>query len=115
MGQSKSPWPEDPWEWTIDQVVTALCDQTFPFRATKNPQPLPDATLLEQKLREHYIEGCSLLTDINHASLKEDFNIRALGQRGTYSVKSSICGENRVDIESIFKIGFQNLRQAVVP
>ncbi|KAL8718442.1 MAG: hypothetical protein Q9225_004426 [Loekoesia sp. 1 TL-2023] len=82
MSSSKSPWPEDPWEWTIDQVVTAFCDQTYLFRATNNPQALPDATSLERKLREHCIEGCSLLNDINHASLKEDFDILALGQRG---------------------------------
>ncbi|KAI4177723.1 MAG: hypothetical protein LQ343_000186 [Gyalolechia ehrenbergii] len=82
MGPLIVPWPEDPWDWTIDQVVTAFCDKTFPFRATNNPEALPDATLLEQKLREHCIEGGGLLTEINHASLREEFGILVLGQRG---------------------------------
>ncbi|KAL9010123.1 MAG: hypothetical protein Q9173_004912 [Seirophora scorigena] len=73
----------DPWEWTVDEVVAALCDPVLHFRASKtNPQALPDATLLERNLRGHYIEGCSLLTDIDHATLKEEFGIAAVGQRG---------------------------------
>ncbi|KAL9028809.1 MAG: hypothetical protein Q9196_002880 [Gyalolechia fulgens] len=82
MGPSILPWPEDPWDWTVDQVVAAFCDKTFPFRAANNSEAHPDATLLEQKLREHCIEGGGLLTEINHASLKEEFGILVLGQRG---------------------------------
>ncbi|KAI4146788.1 MAG: hypothetical protein LQ341_001986 [Variospora aurantia] len=83
MGTSKVIQSNDPWEWTVDEVVAALCDPVLHFRAAKaNPQALPDATILEEKLREHYIEGCSLLTDIDHATLKEEFQIAAVGQRG---------------------------------
>ncbi|KAL8947382.1 MAG: hypothetical protein Q9222_006334 [Ikaeria aurantiellina] len=82
MAASEDATQQDPWDWTVDEVVIALCDPSGLFRSTKNPQSLPDATLLEQKLREHYIEGCSLLTDIDHASLKEDLGIIPLGQRG---------------------------------
>ncbi|KAL8713758.1 MAG: hypothetical protein Q9220_002284 [cf. Caloplaca sp. 1 TL-2023] len=82
MAISEDPTQRDPWDWTLDEVVVALCDPSGIFRLNKNPQSLPDAVVLEQKLREHYIEGCSLLTDIDHASLKEDLGIQALGQRG---------------------------------
>ncbi|KAL8827332.1 MAG: hypothetical protein Q9170_007059 [Blastenia crenularia] len=82
MDPPKSSWLEDPWEWTVDQVVTAFCDPTQSFRATNKPQALPDAARLEEKLREHCIEGCGLLTDVNHASLREEFSILVLGQRG---------------------------------
>lgn len=83
MTTSEVPQSKDPWEWTVDEVVSALCDPALPFRFNNNnPQAMPDATLLEQKLREHYIEGCSLLTDINNISLKEDLGIFALGPRG---------------------------------
>lgn len=75
-------WQTDPWEWTIDQTVTWLCDETFPFRTTNKSEVLPNAALLAQKLREHCIEGAGLLTEINHASLREEFGLQVLGQRG---------------------------------
>ncbi|KAL9595775.1 MAG: hypothetical protein Q9219_006229 [cf. Caloplaca sp. 3 TL-2023] len=82
MGSSGAHWLNDPWEWTIDQVVTTFCDPTLPFRATKDPRVLPNPTFLEQKLREQCIEGCTLLTDIDHRILKEELGILPLGQRG---------------------------------
>ena len=82
MSTSTSSWPEDPWDWNVDHVVAALCDHTLPFRSTESPQVLPDAALLEQKIREHCVAGCSLLTDVNNLTLKDDLGIFALGQRG---------------------------------
>lgn len=82
MAAPHAPSSTDPWEWTVDEVVAALCHPTSPFRSRSNSQVLPNATFLEKKLREHCIEGCSLLTDINNTSLKEDLGISALGHRG---------------------------------
>lgn len=82
MGPLIDPWRKDPWGWTIEQAVTWFCDETFPFRTVKNSEALPDASLLAQKLREHCIEGASLLTEINHVSLRDEFGLRVLGQRG---------------------------------
>ncbi|KAL8656470.1 MAG: hypothetical protein Q9226_002659 [Calogaya cf. arnoldii] len=74
--------PEDPWDWNIDQVVTALCDPNATFRATNPTRALPDATFLEQKLREHFIDGNNLLLDLEHTSLRDDMGITAVGHRG---------------------------------
>ncbi|KAL8926734.1 MAG: hypothetical protein Q9208_002808 [Pyrenodesmia sp. 3 TL-2023] len=82
MAAPQAPNSTDPWDWTVDEVVAALCHPASPFRSRSNPQVLPNATFLEDKLREHCIEGCSLLTDINNTSLKEDLGISALGHRG---------------------------------
>ncbi|KAI4267600.1 MAG: hypothetical protein L6R38_008187 [Xanthoria sp. 2 TBL-2021] len=77
-----SSLPEDPWDWNTDQVVTALCDPTATFRATNNARALPDAVLLEQKLREHFIEGPGLLSDLEYATLRDDLGIKAVGHQG---------------------------------
>lgn len=77
-----SSLPEDPWDWNTDQVVTALCDPTATFRATNNARALPDATFLEQKLREHFIEGPGLLSDLELATLRDELGIKAVGHRG---------------------------------
>ncbi|KAI4180743.1 MAG: hypothetical protein LQ346_006923 [Caloplaca aetnensis] len=82
MAVPHTPKSADPWDWTVDEVTAALCHPASPFRSRTNPQVLPNATFLEGKLREHCIDGCSLLTDINNTSLKEDLGISALGQRG---------------------------------
>ncbi|KAL8899018.1 MAG: hypothetical protein Q9207_006406 [Kuettlingeria erythrocarpa] len=82
MDAPRTPKSTDPWDWSVDEVTAALCHPASPFRSRTNPQVLPNATFLEGKLREHCIDGCSLLTDINNTSLKEDLGISALGQRG---------------------------------
>ncbi|KAL8997268.1 MAG: hypothetical protein Q9169_003410 [Polycauliona sp. 2 TL-2023] len=84
-----SSLPEDPWDWSIDQVITALCDPTAPFRATNIGRALPDATVLEQKFRAHFIDGPVLLSDIEKSTLREDFDIKAVGHQ------SHIVGEIR--------------------
>ena len=81
MDFSDGYFVEDPWRWTVDQVVTALCDPNANYRAGRNPAALPNATWLEQTLRENVIEGDSLLIAINFTTLKEEFGIRPLGHR----------------------------------
>ncbi|KAI4116361.1 MAG: hypothetical protein LQ338_007728 [Usnochroma carphineum] len=81
MATSEAQQSKDPWDWTVDEVVAALCDPALPFRAGKNLQALPDAILLEEKLREHFIEGFALLTELDHSTLKAEFAIPAVGQR----------------------------------
>ncbi|KAL8705120.1 MAG: hypothetical protein Q9201_001765 [Fulgogasparrea decipioides] len=73
---------EDPWYWSVDQVVAALCDSNAAFRASRNSEAqIPESAWLEQKLREHCIQGDSLLTALNYATLREDFGIVPLGPR----------------------------------
>ncbi|KAL8906964.1 MAG: hypothetical protein Q9171_006055 [Xanthocarpia ochracea] len=82
MTTPASSAPEDPWDWNTDQVVTALCDPNAIFRATSKAGSLPDATFLEQKLREHFIEGPGLLTDLEHRTLRDDLGLKAVGHQG---------------------------------
>ncbi|KAL8918969.1 MAG: hypothetical protein Q9172_005192 [Xanthocarpia lactea] len=82
MTAPASSAPEDPWDWNTDQVVTALCDPNATFRATSKAESLPDATFLEQKLREQVIDGRGLLDNLEHRSLQDDLGLKALGHRG---------------------------------
>lgn len=73
----------DPWDWTVDEVVANLCGQIHPLLASRDPRSLPDAVYLETALREHGVDGFTLLVDLDHASLRDDLGIRILGPRGT--------------------------------
>jgi hypothetical protein len=53
---------EDPFDWSVDQVVNYLChNTTTPWTSSKNPSPLPDRQPFESALREHGITGEVLL------------------------------------------------------
>ena len=82
MTATASSATEDPWDWNTDQVVTALCDPNATFRATNKASSLPDATSLEQKLREHVIDGQGLLAELEHKSLRDELGLKALGHQG---------------------------------
>ncbi|KAI4098571.1 MAG: hypothetical protein L6R37_006420 [Teloschistes peruensis] len=82
MTDSEGYFLEDPWDWTIDRVVAALCNDHVGYRAICKPEDgLPDAAWLEQKIREHCISGRSLLTAIDYQTLREEIGIPALGPR----------------------------------
>ncbi|KAK2744994.1 hypothetical protein FQN57_004124 [Myotisia sp. PD_48] len=71
----------DPFFWSIDQVVAYLCYATFPW--AKSSLPRPDPTFLEERLREHDVNGELLLTEIDRNILLQDFLLKSLGQRAT--------------------------------
>ncbi|KAL9579201.1 MAG: hypothetical protein Q9212_005243 [Teloschistes hypoglaucus] len=82
MTDSEGYFLEDPWDWTIDRVVAALCDDHAGYRVVCKPEDcLPEAAWLEQMIREHCISGRSLLTALDYETLREEFGIRALGPR----------------------------------
>ncbi|KAL8691117.1 MAG: hypothetical protein Q9218_003591 [Villophora microphyllina] len=82
MSDSEGYYLEDPWNWTIDQVVTALCDHGAAYRiACKSEDGLPNGVWLEQRIREHCVSGRCLLTAIDYVTLREEFGIPALGPR----------------------------------
>ncbi|KAI4248683.1 MAG: hypothetical protein LQ352_005859 [Teloschistes flavicans] len=82
MTDSEGYFLEDPWDWSTDRVVTALCDDHARYRTACKPEDgLPEGAWLEQKIREHCISGRSLLTAINYQTLREEFGVPALGPR----------------------------------
>ncbi|KAL8805496.1 MAG: hypothetical protein Q9182_001951 [Xanthomendoza sp. 2 TL-2023] len=72
----------DPWDWNIDEVVSALCDQNAYFRATKEPRALPEPIRLAQKIQELCIDGANLLTILDWPTLKGELGITTLGHLG---------------------------------
>ena len=73
----------DPWDWTVDEVVTTLCGRTHSLLASLDPRSLPDPVSLEAALRENGVSGPTLLLQLDHTSLRHDLGVKALGPRGT--------------------------------
>ncbi|KAE9983878.1 hypothetical protein BLS_003536 [Venturia inaequalis] len=71
----------DPWDWTVDEVVQEFCYARTIWRVGHPNACLPDPVLFERLLRENDVEGSTLLTDLGHGELKDDFGIKSLGQR----------------------------------
>lgn len=70
----------DPWQWTVDDVVSTLCQS----RELWNDRPgstLPDTVTLERSLRDNDVNGSTLLNDVTKDVLRDDFGIASLGQR----------------------------------
>ncbi|PGH08600.1 hypothetical protein GX51_01120 [Blastomyces parvus] len=74
---------DDPFDWSIDQVITHLCLSSAPW--TRSSLPRLDLTRLEAALRENDVTGEILLTEINKATLAQDLGLKSLGQRATIS------------------------------
>ncbi|KAL9111954.1 MAG: hypothetical protein Q9187_007846 [Circinaria calcarea] len=66
----------DPWDWTVEDVVTALCDPTGMLKSVR-----PEPTSFAKCLRENQIDGAVLLTGVNSVTLRNEFGIGALGSR----------------------------------
>ncbi|KAL8796310.1 MAG: hypothetical protein Q9182_007403, partial [Xanthomendoza sp. 2 TL-2023] len=79
MSTFEVPTHKDPWDWTVDEVVWALCNQNAPFRAGKNSSSLPEPTELAQKLSESGIDGQILLGNLDGPTLKKELGITPLG------------------------------------
>ncbi|OJD15501.1 hypothetical protein AJ78_04232 [Emergomyces pasteurianus Ep9510] len=72
---------DDPFEWSIDKVISHLCHSSAPW--TRSSLPHVDPTALETALRENDVTGEILLTEINKTSLTQDLGLKSLGQRAT--------------------------------
>ncbi|EDN05403.1 predicted protein [Histoplasma mississippiense (nom. inval.)] len=72
---------DDPFEWSIDQVIAHLCHSSAPW--ARSSLPRPDSTTLETSLRENDVTGEILLTEINKVTLAQDLGLKSLGQRAT--------------------------------
>ncbi|KAL1392346.1 hypothetical protein HDK64DRAFT_322859 [Phyllosticta capitalensis] len=71
----------DPWDWSVDQVVEALCQNVTWLQDAVPGVTLPDAGFLENALRENEINGFTLLTYVDDQILKSDFGLKAVAKR----------------------------------
>ncbi|KAI9807342.1 MAG: hypothetical protein M1833_000085 [Piccolia ochrophora] len=78
-----SPEPdEDPWHWTVDQVIEVLSNRHTSWYGSRTGDARPGSGFLATSLREHSINGCVLLADIDDAAIQE-MGIKPLGHRLT--------------------------------
>lgn len=77
--------PEDPWNWTVDQVVDAVCYQKGSLLAGIDTFELvlTDPKAFERKLRENSVKGLTFLKEVDHASLRDDLCMTSLGDRSS--------------------------------
>ena len=72
---------QDPWGWTVDQVVFALTDHDSLLLRTNAQLSLPDASILARILRENDVTGLALLTEVTTQCLRDELGIKSLGHR----------------------------------
>ena len=75
------PSVQDPWEWTVDQVVFALTDNESLLLRNNTQLSLPDPRIFARVLRENDVTGLALLTEVTTHCLRDELGIRSLGQR----------------------------------
>ena len=76
---------EDPWNWTVDQVVKAVCHHDSPLLKDMNDSELilSNPKAFEQTLRENGVRGLTFLKEVDHASLRDDLCMKNLGDRSS--------------------------------
>ena len=72
---------QDPWDWTVEQVVFALTDHHSLLRRNNAQLPLPDASYFAKVLRENDVTGLALLTEVTTYCLRDELGIKSLGHR----------------------------------
>ena len=71
----------DPYDWNVEEVVSALCDPSSRLRTSHGSRSFPNETFLAAKLREHDVTGLALLQNVDAECLKKEFGIGSMGQR----------------------------------
>ena len=79
----RAPTPNDPWDWSVDQVVYALTDADSPLMDSNRTLSLPDASILATALREQDVNGLALLTLVKDRILREEWGIKSMSQRAS--------------------------------
>ena len=74
---------DDPWDWTVDQVVFVLTDTSSPLMIANPSLSLPGLAMLASILQEHDVNGLALLTLVKDESLRVEFGIKSMSQRAS--------------------------------
>ena len=77
--------PEDPWDWSVEQVIDAVCYHKNSLMAGINTSELvlTNPQAFEQQLRENSVRGLAFLKDVDRASLRDDLHMQNLGDRSS--------------------------------
>ncbi len=72
---------QDPWEWTVDQVIDALTDNDSQLLRSNTSLSLPNSHILANVLRQNDVNGLALLTLVTTDCLRDELGIKSLGHR----------------------------------
>ena len=76
----KSPTSQDPYEWSVEDVIDSLCSPHGLLSLTHpNCRAAPD---FANVLRDNDITGAMLLTEVDRDLLRSDFGVKSAGKRG---------------------------------
>lgn len=77
--------PTDPWDWSVEEVIDAVCYQKGSLLDDINTSELvlTDPQAFERTLRENSVRGLHFLTDVDHGSLRGDLCMTRLGDRSS--------------------------------
>ena len=81
--EGPSPEMEDPWDWTVDQVVYALTNPDSPLLKSNQTLSFPDAAQFARTLYENDVTGLALLTEVQTNSLRDELNVKSMGHRAS--------------------------------
>lgn len=72
--------PEDPVDWTVDQVVDFLCHDPYtPWSQSAAPPPRPDPATFGEALQSNMINGETLLYDVDKQTLRDELGLTKVG------------------------------------
>ena len=77
--------PGDPWDWSVEQVIDAVCyhKDSLITGIDTSELVLTNPQAFEQQLRENSVRGLTFLKDVDRASLRDDLLMRNLGDRSS--------------------------------
>ena len=73
----------DPWDWSVDQVVYALTGTDSPLMDANRTLSLPDSSLLATVLREQDVNGLALLTLVKDKILRDEWGMKSMSHRAS--------------------------------
>ena len=72
---------QDPWDWSVDQVVFALTDPNSQLLRSNASLSLPNAEAFANVLRRNDVNGLAILTLVTTDCLRDELGIKSLGHR----------------------------------
>lgn len=81
-----APSLQDPWDWTVDQVVFNLTNPNSPLLISNPSLSLPEYRAFADTLRDNDVTGLALLTEVNTQSLRDELGVRSFGHRASINL-----------------------------